>query len=78
MNGINIQAGVSLPVAKPCMADVIDALSRRDRFWVDATPAHPVAIHPPAELVATAPAGAEAAAARATQRFPVQILKSVE
>ncbi|MDY6809801.1 MAG: hypothetical protein SW127_12390 [Actinomycetota bacterium] len=71
MNGINIAAIVSVPAAQPGMAPALDA-SRHARFWVDETRV-PVAIHPVADRVAKAPAGAATAAARAPQRFPVQI-----
>ena len=71
MNGIIIAARGSALAAKPCMALAIDA-PRHARFWVDETRV-PVAVHPVADRVAKAPEGAVTAAARAPQRFPVQI-----
>lgn len=71
MNGIIKAALVRMPAAQPSLALAIDA-PRHARFWVDETRV-PVAVHPIAGRVATAPAGEATAAARAPQRFPVQI-----
>ncbi|MGC4960461.1 hypothetical protein ACPXCG_08660 [Gordonia sp. DT218] len=77
MNGINIQASVSVPVAMPLAptAASIDFFVgmnfRRDRSWVDVTHVCPMAAHAPAAAVPLADPAI--AGARAEQRFPVQI-----
>ncbi|AZG48587.1 hypothetical protein [Gordonia insulae] len=72
MNGITIQAGVSPAVTTtPYAAELIEASFRRDRSWVQETHVRPMAGH--LAVAAVALVGPASAAARAQQRFPVQI-----
>ncbi|GAA3696002.1 hypothetical protein [Gordonia hankookensis] len=76
MNGINLQASISVPVAMPLAptatsTEFVGMEFRRDRFWVDKTHVRPLAAHVPAAAVVLADPAI--AGARAAQRFPVQI-----